>query len=311
MQFMRDLTLTIYLLFLAVCPIYSQTYAPFPTQDSTVWRVNFFNCDGPYYCTGHEEFDFILGDTILNNKLYNRLYRSVNGLFWEPPQAAPTGYIREEDRRIYLAKIDFSADTFVSDVILYDFNLGIGDTLHWGNNLPQNYDNVPYAVVSEIDSVQMNTGEYRRRFRLNSMAPLSHDIIEGIGSNFGLLRPNYFPFESVYELLCMAAPSTLIYDNPNDSRNYADANACLFTAVSTEQPLLSDLNIFPNPTNEILYFSKNITETLLEIYTPVGTKVFAIENFTGTELDISRLSGGMYFMVLGSSQKTAIKVVKN
>jgi len=307
---MKDLALIICLLFLAVCPIYSQTYTPFPTQDSTVWRVNFYNCDGPYACTGYEEFDFILGDTVLNDKLYSRLYRSTNGLYWDSQFTLPIGFIREEDKKIHYIGYDYANDS-TSEVLLYDFNLSVGDTMYWDGNVLSPNDNVPYGIVNQIDSVQMNTGEYRRRFRFSSMAPLEINIIEGIGSNFGLLRPNYFPFESVYELLCLAEPSTLVYDNEYDSRDYADADACLYNPVSTDTPFVSDLKIFPNPTHEVLYFSENISETLLEIYTPIGTKIFEIQNFTGREIDINHLASGMYFIVLGDAQKTAIKVVKN
>ena len=269
--------------------------------------MNFYNCGGPYACTGHEEFDFILGDTILNGQLYSRLYNNNNGLYWNTTPFR--GFIREEDKKIYYVRPYL--DSLSDEIVLYDFNLGIGDTMHWDTDVLNLDDYVSYSIVNQIDSVQMNTGEYRRRFWLNSEAPFAGYIIEGIGSSFGLLRPNYFPFESVYEILCLATPNTLIYDDMGDFREYADADACLYTPVSTEQPYSSDLKIFPNPTHEVLYFSESISETLLEIYTPIGVKVFEIQDFTGMEIDISRLVPGMYFMVLGDTQKTAIKVVKN
>jgi len=303
---MKNLALITCLFFLAA-HLYSQTYTPFLTTDSTVWRVNFYNCDGPWECTGYEEFDFMIGDTILNGQLYTRLYRNHNGLSWDT--SSPMGYIREEDKRIYYVRYNYDYDTLLNETILYDFNLSIGDTMHWDTDILNFDDYESYGIVNQIDSVQINNGEYRRQFWLNSMSPVNIRIIEGIGSNFGLFRPNYSPFESIFEVLCVSDESTLIYDS--GIRYYADADACLYIPVSTEQPLPADLKIFPNPAHNTLYFSQNIPETRLEIYTPIGIKVFETENFTGTQLDISHLSSGMYFMVLGSTQKTAVKVVKN
>jgi len=282
---------------------FSQAYAPFPA-DSTVWRESFQQWDGPYLQENYQEFHFILGDTTLAGKEYSRLYRTSS-----PPlnisSAGLAGYMREENKRIYYWNGGLS-----NEVLLYDFNLGIGDTIYWDLSVinSANNDISSYGVVYDIDSVQITTGEYRKRFHFE-FGPASYGstVIEGIGSTYGLLYPNSSPFESRHDLICMSDVSTLSY-----ALYYINStDECLFPVVEIDETVQSTIKVFPNPTNNIINLSETVYRARVEIFSATGQKVLSMNDFTGSAINLKDLSAGFYLLSIKGENMYLGKIIKN
>ncbi|MGE5393923.1 MAG: hypothetical protein ACM3P1_04210, partial [Candidatus Saccharibacteria bacterium] len=166
----------------------AQNYHPFPSKH-TLWTEL---VTGPNFEDYHGFDSFALknSDTIINEKLYHKLYRSTDTLFTE---AKLCGGIREENKRIYFYAIDsvpypgmYTYPSKKKEIILYDFSLKLGDSISNRDNYHTGSD---YAKVIKVDSILTEVG-YRKRWTFGK-APLrpytDAQWIEGIGSIKGLL----------------------------------------------------------------------------------------------------------------------------
>src|ERR1035437_3735778 len=109
----------------------AQTYHPFPTKNA-MWTETYEILsvfDQPeFHCYALKD-----QDTTINNKLYHKLYHSLDTLFTESKLCAG---IREENKRIYFYPIDSIGYpgqlTYPSkkvEFVLYDFSLEVGDSI--------------------------------------------------------------------------------------------------------------------------------------------------------------------------------------
>lgn len=158
-------------------------YHPF-ASDTAEWQM---------YSTGEEERQSwrslgtgLVGDTLIYGKAFKKVYDPSN-----PSQFL--WFIREENKRVWMKQVClFPFDTV--NILLYDFNLLVGDTFKTRWSL----GNISMAVT-KIDSVLTNTG-YRKRWELKipggySMNCSDKDYwIEGVGSYAGLLWVKSFGY---------------------------------------------------------------------------------------------------------------------
>ena len=92
---------------------------------------------------------------------------------------------------------------------------------------------------------------------------------------------------------------------------YGRVNAyqALSAGLSITENILNDLLLYPNPTNGIIYLSKNLTINY-SIYNSLGKKV--IEGVISDEINISHLANGMYYIKLEVDNQIANrKIIKN
>ena len=86
------------------------------------------------------------------------------------------------------------------------------------------------------------------------------------------------------------------------------------TAVSSIK-IINDLNLFPNPSNNIVHISSNSNDiTSIEIYTITGVRVF--DNFTinksnkrNVVIDVNNLNSGNYVLKIKSNQKVSTQKI--
>ena len=123
---------------------------------------------------------------------------------------AKAGAVREEDRRVYYRRK--ISQNYQDEVLLYDFNLTVGDTVtvNWMHQ---------QLIVLEDSEVEVN-GTMRRKLGLGRYAvgypPTEVDEywIEGVGSTYGFLNSGYEEMMgSFYYLLCYHENGNLIWDN--------------------------------------------------------------------------------------------------
>ena len=274
---------------------YGQTsiYHPFP-DSGAVWNVHlysvcFFSVYEKYYSYT------ISADTTINGNNYHMLW--VPAIVWTgcsgnfiTPGYSP-GYFRQDisNRKIYFVSLGDTAQQ-----LLYDFNLLVGDTIT-GYLAPCTPEVV---TVINIDSIFID-GNYRKRWK-TSTNPSWNDnyIIEGIGSQFGLLDFICSGVESpATHLVCYKEQNNILY-HPDTSFTCE-----VITSLQEYHKNLSSIILFPNPaTSELKIESGKLQIELVEIYDVVGEK---IKDLTpnpsparegNASIDVSGLSAGIYFV---------------
>ena len=123
---------------------------------------------------------------------------------------AKAGAVREEDKRVYYRRK--ISQNYQDEVLLYDFNLTVGDTatVGWGGE---------QVIVLEESQVQVG-GTMRRQLGLamyfgNGVSGEVEEYwIEGMGSTYGFLNSGYEGFVGAFvHLLCYHENGNLIWDN--------------------------------------------------------------------------------------------------
>ena len=113
---------------------------------------------------------------------------------------AKAGAVREEDRRVYYRRK--ISQNYQDEVLLYDFNLTVGDTVtvNWMHQ---------QMIVQEETEVEVD-GTMRRKLVFHP----EEYWIEGVGSSYGFLNSGYEGFVgSFVHLLCYHENGNLIWDN--------------------------------------------------------------------------------------------------
>jgi len=135
-----------------------------------VWYISEYPDPCPSCVWPHKIF---LGeDTTINSKFYKKVVDCVGDSLENNCSERILGYIRETgDKKVYWFVSFFGRD--LSDILLYDFNAKINDTIdNW--------------IVSKIDTVKVQNIE-RKRITLENCTPYSKTWIEGIGDMSDLL----------------------------------------------------------------------------------------------------------------------------
>ena len=120
------------------------------------------------------------------------------------------GAVREEDKRVYYRM--YWQQSYQNEVLLYDFNLTVGDTVSVGWS---DYR----LIVLEESQVQVN-GTMRRQLGLamyfddGTIGEVEEYWIEGVGSTYGFLNSGYEGWTGAFvHLLCYHENGNLIWDN--------------------------------------------------------------------------------------------------
>jgi hypothetical protein len=133
-------------------------------------------------------------------------------LVWKKSKygTSKAGAVREEDKRVYYRRK--ISQNYQDEVLLYDFNLTVGDTVtvNWMHQ---------QLMVLEESEVEVN-GTMRRKLGLGryyiGYPPTEVDEywIEGVGSSYGFLNSGYEEMMgSFFYLLCYHENGNLVWDN--------------------------------------------------------------------------------------------------
>lgn len=187
----------------------AQTYTPM-VQDSLVWYVNAGVYDAQFNQGWSTPYAYrTLGDTIVNSKVYYKFYVCDNSSY---PNLycnnfySLMGFVREENKKVYLKLIDSNAHNSGSFVLIqpnnnptdtvekliYDFNWSVNDTIID----TQSSDGQFTKTIAAIDSMAINS-VYRDAYYIPEILCWNHEVvIEGIGSTLGPLELYKVCFES-------------------------------------------------------------------------------------------------------------------
>lgn len=248
------------------------------------WQVHKV-CAVPYPCIQDETYNYYIGgDTVINSLTYKKVMKQGSGYYswFGNPPAGCSGTYMYIDTIPWCAVRSVGKQMFVlmpsdtSEQLLFNFNLQVGDTLPisyttWNNDV----------FVTAIDSFYTGAG-YKKRFALGGNTWATY-LLEGVGSDKGLLEPVSVALECDYNLLCYGTNDTAWYPIQGPTCNLqTNANSFAFG---------KDINVHPNPTHDQLFVSlptyeKDVTVTLYDqsgraIYTvKPNSSIFAIPTET-------------------------------
>lgn len=188
--------------------------------------------------------------------------------------------------------------------LLYDFDLAVGDTL------PLTWNMLTEGIfVTGIDSIFMGN-QYRKVFHLNDVWGTENFIIEGVGSNLGLLEEFPMPM--------LNYPSNLLCFTLNDTTYFPGFGEDCDLTLNT--PLLEQDFQFcfsPNPIKDRLRIDHHEVSNIKQVivYDCYGRKLFVKPEKIAPhslELDLSFLSKGLYIVELQFTPTSVarIKVIK-
>jgi hypothetical protein len=245
-------------------------------------------------------------------------YDNVNlSLYYDSTNKIPCALIREDSGRVYVKHLYYTAlnsGTPVTDkeILLYDFNLVIGDTFFFQDTLVYGWDQPNYFIVNDVDSILTNVG-YRKTISLlptNNNGYLEEMFggepafgltwIEGIGSNKGLLYNIDYQVISTFGLqwyyfhfMCYSLNGQYVYGS----------GTCDYPLSVNEQKQ-HPISIYPNPAAEYVSIDLPITHTkgTMQIYNLQGQLVKSeVINGGGLQnFNISEMSNGVYNLVVYS-----------
>jgi hypothetical protein len=277
----------------------AQEYHPSPTKN-TVWTELFYPGGGGFDRLFHN-FALKDNDTIILGKHYQKLYHSFDTIFTENKIC---GALREEDKRIYYYSIDslinlrtplstpIPVDT---EIILYDFNLQVGDTITEDQFRLRHADAL---VVAKIDSIPIGT-ELRKRYTFGSLDGYlinTEQWVEGVGCLRGLLSDVGFVPTNDWNswLICFIQDEEALYhDNGFVGCYHTNPNAVQLLKNETR------IRIVPNPVYSTIRIELDKPEyQKLIILSQSGRKLieYDLKDRQFLVIDRGELSSGLYLI---------------
>ena len=93
----------------------------------------------------------------------------------------------------------------------------------------------------------------------------------------------------------------------NNNTNIGAVESSVSTNTSSIES--NNLMIYPNPTSNKLFFNQKLRAQNISIYDLQGKRLFEKTNFSGNEIDISKIKSGVYLLVI-SDNKIEVKRYK-
>lgn len=290
---------------LLILRVQAQSYTPLPNT-TAIWTGNhcsYFSSSGMIYKTG------MFGDTVINTQSYKKIYGSTDFHF-NLGTASYLCALRETGKKVY-----FVESGNANELLLYDFNLNVGDTAKV-HNIMGLYTKLK---VDSIDQVLVNGQSCKRWiFNANGSFHARETWIEGLGSSFGLLWPLLSISDNIYSLLCLSSEGTIIYHDASVASNFMclqipnyDCDADMSTGLHDKEFPLIGSSVFPNPFSErsTLKTDQELKNTELSIYDVLGQEVMKQLYLNGKEVLLFKenLTGGCYYYKLSQSNRMVSK----
>ena len=220
----------------------------------------------------------ISGMTYNTIKIVDMTYAPVDS-----PIDSLVGAYRTEGNQIYFCK--WNGTSYADEVLLYDYDLEEGDFFN-------EFDEHP-MVVSEISTIIDNDGVERRKFsfEFEGLPNETEYWIEGVGSSRGFIFSGQYrltPDKAKFHLLCYHVEDDLVFVNP-------EYDVCDIDDIE-ENKAENSISIYPNPASDVVKIlnDNNLNITSIEVIDLTGRTVIKVENTT--DIDISNLMEGQYFV---------------
>jgi hypothetical protein len=266
-----------------------------------------FNTTWKYIGTYHPMYGYInttrvevkvVNDTIIEDRYCHMIASYINDEF-QPESLLP---IYKKDGRVYFYEGSWK--------LIYDFTVQVGDAISY--YLPSNlnyYHSIGYLapsslhlnnpILSEVNNVGViidANGETFKTIHLNTPNIFFHNmhtIIDGIGSEYGLFGWNDFSIVTDGTVL----EGLICYSDDNTSYEDIKYPECMISSTDDENSIY--ISISPNPASQLLNIRASLDILSYEIMDQNG-KILLFS--LSSEMDISNLLSGMYFIGLRDSK---------
>ncbi len=197
--------------------------------------------------------------------------------------------------------------------LLYDFGAAAGDTIVL--EYFATYDGTPLKmIIDSTATIMINEQERKIQFITcgdGMVIEFGHHVIEGIG-NTSFMFPT-LDFSLNGPLRCYQDSNTGLFLNPyhypDYGWNHLDCEEII--AGIEETSLNRGITIFPNPSNSIISIGNIIEPTAYKIFNPDGRIVLSGIAAESSEINISELPHGLYFIELETNYlRTTMKIIK-
>lgn len=257
---------------------YGQEYSPIDFENG-IWVQN----EGLY---GEQPISYLhqyysTGDTLINGISYFKLMKysiyTENGpnygsVVFDDYYCA----IRNTENR----EVELIFRNSENPVIIYDFNLTVGDTIKNGYGSIYHDD----IQVISIDSI-LYCGKYFKRFNLNDSEFTPQSLIEGIGSSAGLIEPYFDQFEQESELVCYK------------ERNNNDCDDCELILSNPKIEYQALVDIYPNPGSGSFLIKSNQIIREVKLFNILGNIVYQSDMVHNKEFTYSyKVNSGLYVL---------------
>ena len=286
----------------------------------------------------------VTGDTVMGGISYHLVSSKLLGGYGTQPTVSGTetyyfhdttdfgtiGGVRVAGNQVFFHRLIADSGAFIntrgllqdSDVLVYDYNVAVGDTVSWQTN---NVSWGLYNVVRSIDSILLPGGFYVKRVIFDSGAlgaPGQNYWIAAIGSSLGFFgshstntSPGFFSTKS----LCYAM-AALSYKFPNMLPALL-ADSCFsdipLLSVADRQTQQNTVDLFPDPVSGgMVYFSgaglQRVERVLITGITGIGLHELIKPFQNGNRALTVPEQQGVYILQLVFSDNTTItkKIIK-
>jgi len=304
----------------------AQSYLPFPTKNAVWSEVSTVLSDfDPVFNNYHYA---PVGDTIIQNKNYTKLYGSTGNAFTLDSAQYVGAFLNESNRIFFIDKGDLNPR------VLYDFNVPIGWVLTTVFNCGDTSKvGCMYSQLTSIDTVRYDDHITRKRYvfdwvvkdnegNIDTLSNSGHYWIEGIGSTFGFFPDRmgtlFYPVTPyiVKDLLCFQQNDNLIYAHPRLYKGECYIDMLVDVKDIDHSPVV---NVYPNPAVDQLFIqhalnlNKNTSSVLLM---DVMGRVVLQKPLDASlvQLDVSTISPGIYFVqILSKEGRVSVckKIIKS
>jgi hypothetical protein len=177
------------------------------------------------------------------------------------------------------------------DILVYDFSVGMGDTIFYSDQCVIWFDE-----IITLDTL-FYFGKERIEYQIGNYSHGSSEVYEGIGSINGLIWP-------VADLLTYSVHLDCFDDDYEDLMD-SECIQMLFTGVENKNG--SHVTVYPNPVKDWLFLEPPGSGIpccyTLEISDIRGRRVFIQEKYGEQGFDLSFLEKGVYFYTVKNGQQ--------
>jgi len=276
---------TAFLFMLAAGHCLAQPYEPLlNSQNEWQFTSCFFGCLTDMYHTD--------GDTLVDGLNYKILdgYHYISRTF----------LLREEvsERRVYLNIVDPGINR---EYLLYDFSLGVGDSIDIKNPITPFVENAGYYQVDSIVPRPLNDGNNYRHFYLsptpsNTVSSTTAVWIEGLGSLSIINAPGGYPdINGVGHLSCFFKDGGSVYSNLDS----IDSCQPEILDVPRLYDPLAAVELVNDPSADVVQLFGAEQVRYLDLYDIKGKRLSSFTNKGSKQLTIS-VSGyppGVYLLI--------------
>ncbi len=195
--------------------------------------------------------------------------------------------------------------------LLYDFGAQVGDTIELGYYTT--YSGDPLKMIIDSTGI-INVSEEDRKIQYvtcgdGMVIEFGNHVIAGIGSTSFMFPTLDFSYDG--PLRCYSDSNIEVFHNPLYDGPAWNGEDCAETTLSVDKISQARLNVYPNPSNDIIRINGLASPATYKISTTNGISVKSGSIHPSQTINIKDLKPGVYIMeVVGEDCKMELKLIR-